>query len=207
MRAKDERYYKAYLENKTISRRGLFRAFVSGTKNEGGRRADTTSSGCTASNNAVQDTSFVAELLRDSQVIKQVARPPGAINESLFQNICTGCGECESACPEKVIILNGALPELILDYGYCSQCGECQQSCPTGALHGTEKDIQLRPQFAKNCQNSLFGECELCAIQCPHQAISITSFKQPQLDVQSCDGCSRCKQACPFSVITMQLDV
>lgn len=207
MREKDERYYKAYLENKTISRRGLFRVFVSGTKNAEGRRTDILSSGRTASNHAVKDTSLMAELLNDSQVIKQVARPPGAINESLFQKICSGCRECESACPEKVITLNGALAELILDYGYCSQCGECQKACPTGALHGTQKDIQLRPQFATNCQNRLFGECELCAVQCPHQAISITSFKQPQLDVQLCDGCSRCKQACPFTVISMQLSV
>lgn len=207
MREKDERYYKAYMENKTISRRGLFRALVLGTKRADVRRSDTTNAANTVSNNVVPDHSITAELLRDSHIIKQVARPPGAINESLFQQICTGCRECESVCPEKVIILNGKLAELTLDYGYCSQCGECQKACPTGALHGPQQDIELRPIFATNCQNRLFGECELCAEQCPHQAISITSFKPPLLHVQSCDGCSRCKQACPFSVITMQLDV
>ncbi|MEZ8741767.1 ferredoxin-type protein NapF [Photobacterium swingsii] len=203
MAEKDERYYKAYMEHKTISRRGLFRAFTSGTK-----KASADSSSVKASASA--DQNVVTKQLDARQVIRVVARPPGAIEEVLFQKICTGCTECELACPETIIHVESGLAQLDIDYGYCSMCGECQKACPTGALHAKklqdkQNDTELRPSFSTNCQNRLFGECELCAEQCPHQAISIADFCLPELDQAKCDGCARCKQACPFSVITMNL--
>ena len=209
MAEKDERYYKAYMEHKTISRRGLFRALTSGTK-KASADASSASSLPKLSEASVADQDLVTEQLDASQVVRMVARPPGAIDELLFQKICTGCSECESACPEKIIHIDGGLARLDVDYGYCSMCGECQKACPTGALHAKkshdkQNDTELRPNFNTNCQNRLFGECELCAEQCPHQAIAIAALSLPKLDQVKCDGCSRCKQACPFSVITMNL--
>lgn len=213
MAEKDERYYKAYMEHKTISRRGLFRAFTSGTKKASADISSATSSSRSLpkSGEAVPaDQDLVTELVDASQVVRVVARPPGAIEEVLFQKICTGCTECESSCPEKIIHIESGLAQLDIDYGYCSMCGECQKVCPTGALHAKkpwdkQNDTELRPNFNTNCQNRLFGECELCAEQCPHQAIAIAALSLPKLDQVKCDGCSRCKQACPFSVITMGL--
>ncbi|MGF1692440.1 ferredoxin-type protein NapF [Photobacterium kagoshimensis] len=213
MAEKDERYYKAYMEHKTISRRGLFRAFTSGTQKASADVSSATSSSRSLpkSGEAVPaEQDLVTELVAASQVVRVVARPPGALDEVLFQKICTGCSECESVCPEKIIHVADDLAQLDVDYGYCTMCGECQKTCPTGALHAKkphdeQNDTELRPNFSTNCQNRLFGECELCAEQCPHQAISIATFSLPKLEQAKCDGCSRCKQACPFSVITMDL--
>ncbi|MCL9774472.1 4Fe-4S dicluster domain-containing protein [Vibrio methylphosphonaticus] len=190
---KDERYYKAYMEHKTISRRGLFRALSGGARVQrlNANHGDST-----------ETTNFE---LASPHVTRTVARPPGAVDEFLFQQICSGCAECVSACPEQVISLNEQLAELTLDYGYCAQCNECQQVCPTGALHGPNRDTLIRPVFASACQNALFGDCSLCAEQCPSQSISIRANGLPVVDGASCDGCGRCKQACPFTSIALKL--
>ena len=113
MAEKDERYYKAYMEHKTISRRGLFRAFTSGTKKASAGVSSATSSSRSLSGEASPaDQDLVTELVDASQVVRMVARPPGAIDEVLFQKICTGCSECESACPEKIIHVAGELAQL-----------------------------------------------------------------------------------------------
>ncbi|MFA0085782.1 4Fe-4S binding protein [Vibrio sp. 10N.261.51.F12] len=190
---KDERYYKAYMEHNTISRRGLFRALSGGAK-----RSTSQSSRAIRSSHHELDSSVV---------IRSVARPPGAVEEFLFQQICNECGDCAAKCPEQVILMNNGLAELNLDYGYCAQCGVCQQACPTGALHAQNNDIQLRPKFLSACQNALFGECTLCAEQCPSSSISIVPNTSPVVDEKSCDGCGRCKQACPFASIELNLNV
>ena len=97
---KDERYYKAYMEHNTISRRGLFRSLTGGGKK-------------------------IKQEMNEPVVARIVPRPPHAMEEIVFQELCTGCGDCKESCKEFVINIENDLAQLNLDYGYCSQCGEC----------------------------------------------------------------------------------
>ncbi|MGX9520080.1 ferredoxin-type protein NapF [Vibrio mediterranei] len=189
---RDEKYYKAYMEHKTISRRGLFRALANGS---------------TRNSPVMASDDSLAAKLECQEVSRTIPRPPKAVDELLYQQICNACGDCVKACPEQVIAIEDELARLVLDYGYCSQCGECSQVCPTGALHGQDNDTGLIPQFSDGCQNALFSDCHLCQEACPKQAISITSYSLPELDKKACDGCGRCKQGCPFSAVSMALSM
>ncbi|CAM4443564.1 4Fe-4S binding protein [Vibrio agarivorans] len=189
MSEKESRYYKAYMEQNTVSRRGLFRALTSGAKR---------------SINESPNKTHIPGIGDIEHVERKVARPPKAVDEVLFQQVCNGCGECATACPEQVIVLEHDLAQLNFDYGYCSQCGNCSSVCPTGALHGIQTDVQMRPMFRTSCQNAIVGDCQLCQQLCPTRAVTIENFELPTFDSSKCDGCGRCGQGCPFSAIEMQ---
>ncbi|MHA1224137.1 MAG: 4Fe-4S dicluster domain-containing protein [Candidatus Heimdallarchaeaceae archaeon] len=71
-------------------------------------------------------------------------------------NKCTGCGECEKACPVYLtnpydeglgigkaigVPFSNALPQkAVLDPENCIFCGKCAQVCPTDAIDYTEED-------------------------------------------------------------------
>jgi len=48
---------------------------------------------------------------------------------------CTGCGQCEDACPIDVLAID---PERQVAYARypdeCWHCGSCRQECPAGCL-------------------------------------------------------------------------
>ncbi|GAL09755.1 ferredoxin-type protein NapF [Vibrio astriarenae] len=186
MTDRDSRYYKAYMEQNTVSRRGLFRALT------GGARRSLKES---------EKSTYVLGVGELERVERVVARPPKALDETLFLQICDGCGTCATSCPEQVIEVVEGKAQLNLDYGYCSQCGGCNQVCPTGALHGSISDLAMRPVFSMSCQNAIFGDCYLCKEPCQTNAITITDYELPRVDNSKCDGCGRCKQSCPFSAI------
>ena len=73
----------------------------------------------------------------------RLIRPPGALAETQFLELCQRCGLCMKACPTNVI--NPALaeagiagfwtPRLIMTQGYCEYtCTLCGSVCPTGAI-------------------------------------------------------------------------
>jgi polyferredoxin len=73
----------------------------------------------------------------------RLIRPPGALAETQFLELCQRCGLCMKACPTNVI--NPALaeagiagfwtPRLIMTLGYCEYtCTLCGSVCPTGAI-------------------------------------------------------------------------
>ncbi|RKF20072.1 4Fe-4S dicluster domain-containing protein [Alginatibacterium sediminis] len=171
---------QAFLAHKQISRRGLLRLFGAVPK----------------------------QAIKDSQqnlVKRTCPRPPGAVKESVFMASCNGCALCVSICPEQVIEISDGLAQLNLNYGSCSQCNKCSEVCPSNALSESNKDIGLRPVFSSSCQNKLFGDCTLCNAPCPKEAITIIPKQLPQIDSTKCDGCGLCQQACPFSVLSLEL--
>jgi ferredoxin-type protein NapG len=85
------------------------------------------------------------ENISDETEEKKV-RPPGAHpSEQQFQDLCTGCDACMSACPVNVIFiedLEKRYPLLYPEKQPCIHCAgyPCIQACPTQALsleHGS----------------------------------------------------------------------
>lgn len=55
---------------------------------------------------------------------------------SLDEEICVGCGVCETVCPHRVLSINGQKAEII-DRDGCMECGACANNCPTNAIKVT----------------------------------------------------------------------
>ncbi len=57
-------------------------------------------------------------------------------------DLCTYCGACGPACPEKCIS-----PGLFLDFGVCTFCQECETVCEVGAIdvNGVESRVMELP--------------------------------------------------------------
>ncbi|NAW69976.1 ferredoxin-type protein NapF [Vibrio sp. V27_P1S3P104] len=137
---------------------------------------------------------------------RTIPRPPGALAEGLFREVCDGCGLCAEACPNSVIQCHDQWPELCVDYHHCQLCGECAKACPTGALQPATQ-TELLPTFSHACQSRLFGYCELCVEQCPSQAIQCLPDQKPTVDSALCNGCGQCRAACPASAISWNIRV
>lgn len=138
-----------------------------------------------------------------SLLIDRVARPPGALAEDTFRQLCEGCGLCVAACPNFVIQLNGRWPELCLDYNHCLLCNKCSNACPTGALLPAVT-TGLLPLFSAQCRSRLLGYCELCVESCPAHAISCVAQQKPTVDTALCNGCGVCRANCPANAISWQ---
>lgn len=60
-----------------------------------------------------------------------------SMGERVIPNIkielCNGCGDCLSACPEGALALS---PQggPIIDQERCAYCGDCEDVCPVGAI-------------------------------------------------------------------------
>ncbi len=67
---------------------------------------------------------------------KVVRRPPGAVPEAQFLELCTGCGACVTACPESTLSTNDRYPEAHPEVHACVMCRDvpCAAACETGAL-------------------------------------------------------------------------
>ena len=51
---------------------------------------------------------------------------------------CTGCGLCNSFCPEASITI--LEHKAVINYDYCKGCGVCANECPSNA-------IQMMPEI------------------------------------------------------------
>lgn len=172
---KDERYYKAYLENRTISRRGLFRGLL-----KSARQQPLPLSSVTA------------------------IRPPGAIAESAFTQTCTGCEACMHVCGEHLIVMVNQKPELDFSTQYCSRCLACTTACQSGALSPSAHPITAHPGVKNICQNT-YIYCDTCADYCDKQALLWLPHQPPTLALALCDGCGECAFRCPAKALEMQL--
>ncbi|MHB1407074.1 MAG: 4Fe-4S dicluster domain-containing protein [Desulfitobacteriaceae bacterium] len=51
------------------------------------------------------------------------------------KDICTGCGQCDLACPIDVLAIDSTLQVAYPAYpDECWHCGSCRQECPVGCL-------------------------------------------------------------------------
>ncbi|GKX56920.1 (Fe-S)-binding protein [Leminorella grimontii] len=176
--SKDERFYRAYMEHREVSRRGLLRGLFKGAQD------------------AVEQEARKLEIKAD------VIRPPGAVGEALFRQQCNGCGDCVTACPESLIVMNGGYPALDFIANYCSRCGECVKACGQGALLEGTFRLNGRPLVQHTCQNR-YMYCDTCRRRCQKSAIVWQSSLAPTIDAEKCDGCGECAFACPVNALEM----
>ena len=143
--------------------------------------------------------------------------PPGAGTIERFNNICTGCSLCVSACPTGV--LQPALTEYGLagfmqphkDYltNYCNfDCTKCGDVCPTEAILPLSLEDKHITQIGKAFfvkQNCIVftdeTDCGACSEHCPTKAVKMVPYKNglliPEVEQAICVGCGACEHACP----------
>ena len=54
-------------------------------------------------------------------------RPKGYV----MTDACSGCGTCQSVCPQNVIVEGSPF---VIDAHHCLQCGNCAENCPVQAI-------------------------------------------------------------------------
>jgi ferredoxin len=155
----------------------------------------------------------------ESQVIKKKkpCSPPGSIGLEHFNDICTACHLCVSACPNGVIRpsllqygLEGFLqPFMDASSGYCNfDCTVCGEVCPTGAILPLTKEEKQVTQigvvkFIKEICVVYTDEtlCGACSEHCPTKAVKMVPYKDnlniPEVEPDICVGCGACEHACP----------
>lgn len=143
--------------------------------------------------------------------------PPGAGDLARFNDLCTACHLCVSACPYGVLqpaLLEYGLSGLLqphMDYtsGYCSyECNRCGQICPTGAIRPLELAAKQTVQIGvarfvrDNCiVYTDHTACGACDEYCPTKAVHMISYRDgltiPEVRETLCVGCGACENACP----------
>jgi len=143
--------------------------------------------------------------------------PPGAGAIARFNELCTACHLCVSACPNDVLQptlldygLSGLLqPRLDFTTGYCGyECNRCGQICPTGAIRPVElaakQTIQLGVArfIRENCiVHTDHTACGACDEYCPTKAVHMVPYRDgltiPHVRPGLCVGCGACEYACP----------
>lgn len=150
-------------------------------------------------------------------VIKESAvSPPGSKSVERFNDLCTGCGLCVSACPTHVLqpsflqygMAGMMQPHMDFSTGLCNfDCTVCGEVCPTGAILPITKETKHETQIGRvvyirpNCIVKTDGtDCGACSEHCPTKAVQMMPFGElfiPKVDPKICVGCGACEYACP----------
>lgn len=169
-------------------------------------------------------------VIADKQIPKRGTRivPPGAWSIQHFEQHCTSCQLCVSACPNDVLRPSSDLshfmqPEMSYERGYCRpECTRCSDVCPTSAIKPITREEKSSTRIGhavwvrKNCLPVSEGvSCGNCARHCPTGAILMVpmdkndeeSLKIPVVNMERCIGCGACENLCPsrpFSAIYVE---
>ncbi len=134
-------------------------------------------------------------------------RPPGAVDEAAFLELCTRCSDCAEACPHDAIRraperLRGAAETPIIDpyAAPCRMCDDlpCIAACETGALRSEAPSAlgTARVQ-ALDCLNRMSQTCSVCVEQCPVPGAIAFAGDVPAVNDPLCTGCGLCQHVCP----------
>lgn len=176
---KSEKYYQALMTHRHVSRRGLFRVFVSAAKHTAPEGAP----------------------------VPQLAHPlpPGAAPDAQFIAQCTRCNQCIDACPMGILTRHeDGYPQLAIEYASCDGCGACIDACPSGALCVQVRfDTGLRPTFSAACVNPV-RSCNQCVEACPELACTLGARGIPVLNSERCTGCGECRVQCGVDAVSLK---
>ena len=136
-------------------------------------------------------------------------RPPWAIAEELFVDVCTGCGECVTRCPTHIIKTGRAsFPVVDFSAGECLFCEECIQACEPKALLKSPQPWRIHADInTGRCIAHQGVECRSCYDPCEASAISMPpqrgGISIPRVNESNCTGCGACIAVCPVDAISM----
>jgi polyferredoxin len=139
-------------------------------------------------------------------------RPPGALLEAQFLDMCIACQECIRVCPthglQAAFLQSGlsglGMPVLVPRLGGCSlgiSCTHlCQQVCPVDAI------LPVNPQDFKIGRAKVDHtlclawdqgvKCLVCVEACQYHA-AIPHQGRVGVDASKCVGCGFCESGCP----------
>ena len=138
-------------------------------------------------------------------------RPPGALPEPQFRDMCSRCGACVKVCPAQCIKLDaggvvaGGVPYIEPEIMPCVVCEglRCMHECPTGALAPlllSEIRMGTAIWHQHTCLRSQAQPCTICIDQCPLGAAAIELLHgKIRVITEGCIGCGVCQHACPTS--------
>ncbi|WP_304854088.1 4Fe-4S dicluster domain-containing protein [Adlercreutzia caecimuris] len=137
-----------------------------------------------------------------------LVRPPGGQDESRFLSLCLRCDKCRSVCPLDCIstapledgIVNARTPYLNFEKGYCDFCNLCIDVCPVRALEPFDPSVNkvgIAVVDEDECVAWKQTGCTICAEVCPFDAITLSETGKPIVDIEACNGCGLCENACP----------
>lgn len=132
------------------------------------------------------------------------------VKDHLFTDLCTQCGKCLQACPERIIQLSdGGFPRVDFNLGECTFCYQCAQACPEPLFNSKEEAAwQVKASISETCLATRRIDCRSCGDSCEPQAIrfklAIGSVAQPQIDTALCNGCGACVSVCPVDAIAIK---
>ena len=142
-------------------------------------------------------------------------RPPYALDEGEFLQVCTRCDKCVDACPHDVIFTlpprtgtrAQGTPALDLLNKGCRLCADwpCVAACEPGALKfpaTEEAEEHPLPRLAhvhinsSTCLPYSGPECGACAASCPVPGTLVWHGTRPEIEPGQCTGCGLCREAC-----------
>jgi ferredoxin-type protein NapG len=131
-------------------------------------------------------------------------RPPGAVEEALFLDRCTRCGDCLPACPYGSIKNDPAngYPVIFANESPCQLCEDfpCVAACETEALLplGERAEVRMGLAVVNPATCTADQGCRFCLSRCPCEAIMVVGFDDsyPTVDQEKCVGCGICEQVC-----------
>lgn len=140
-------------------------------------------------------------------------RPPWALAEELFTDVCNRCMACAEACPQGILVQGAdGYPEADFTERGCTFCGECVTACKPAALVRGVGDGAWRPWphraiVGERCIAKSGTVCRTCADACNHGAIRVTLMQggraSPEISAADCTGCGSCRAVCPVQAIAL----
>ena len=139
-------------------------------------------------------------------------RPPGALPEAEFLNVCIACQECIRVCPthglQAAFLQTGlsriGMPVLVPRLGGCSlgvSCNQlCEQVCPVKAiLPVSQQELKLGTAHVSHALCLAWDQgvkCLVCVEACQYHA-AIPYQGRVIVNPDKCVGCGFCESGCP----------